>query len=80
MSDDHRRRSGAVYSCLWDGKPATRTRADGGTPIIIGRRFSMHIMMQPDVANMLLSNAELRDQGFLSRLLVSSSPSLAGTV
>src|SRR5262249_54741487 len=38
-----------------------------------------HLMIQPGVADRLLSNIELGQQGLLSRLLVAAPASLAGT-
>ena len=46
--------------------------------ILPGRRLSLHLMVQPDAAAALLSNAVLRDQGLLSWVLVAAPDSLAG--
>jgi hypothetical protein len=72
-------KNGALLSDIWDGKPAKRIRAADGISILPGRRLAMHIMIQPDAANSFLSNRTLRDQGLLSRILVASPKSLAGT-
>ncbi|MET0527707.1 MAG: DUF3987 domain-containing protein, partial [Microvirga sp.] len=40
--------------------------------LLPGRRLSLHLMVQPDVANLLLCDRLLADQGLLSRLLVTA--------
>ena len=54
---------------LWDGKPLTRARKLDGTTVIAGKRVSLHLMMQPEVAALLLDNSLANGQGFLSRCL-----------
>ena len=79
MSDDNRLRTAAMLSEVWDGKPVKRVRALDGVTILPGRRLSMHLMVQPGAAAGFLGNSVMRDQGLLSRVLVSAPPSLAGT-
>jgi hypothetical protein len=79
MNEDNRLKSGAIYSTLWDAETTKRMRADEGMAIIRGRRFSAHLMIQPEAAGLFLTNKVLLDQGFLSRFLVAAQDSLAGT-
>ena len=79
MNDDNKLRTAAMLSELWDGKPVKRIRAGDGISILPGRRLAMHVMVQPDAAGAFLSDPTLRDQGLLSRALVSAPASLAGT-
>jgi hypothetical protein len=79
MNEDNRLRTAAALSELWDGKSIKRIRAQDGATILPGRRLSLHVMVQPDAAAAFLSNRVLRDQGLLSRMLVASPESLAGT-
>ncbi len=79
MSEDNRLQMGAGLSELWDGKAISRVRVGDGASILPGRRLSAHLMVQPGVADRLLSNVELTQQGLLSRMLVAAPPSLAGT-
>ncbi len=79
MSDEHRLKTAATYSALWDGEPFRRVRAGDGVTILPGRRLAMHIMVQPDAAEKFLSDGLLRDQGLLSRVLVAAPPSVAGS-
>lgn len=78
MSDDNKLRTAAMLSELWDGKPVKRIRAMDGVTILPGRRLSLHVMIQPEAAAVFMSDATLRDQGLLSRILVAAPPSLAG--
>jgi hypothetical protein len=44
-----------------------------------GRRLALHLMVQPEVALPFLGDRLLRNQGFLSRLLIGAPASLAGS-
>jgi len=79
MNDDNRLKTGAMLSELWDGLPIKRIRAMDGITILPGRRLAMHVMIQPRAATAFLSNEELRDQGLLSRILVTRPESAIGT-
>jgi hypothetical protein len=61
------------------GKPIKRVRAGDGISILPGRRLSLHVMVQPDAAVGFLADRTLRDQGLLSRVLVSAPASIAGS-
>lgn len=79
MSDESRLRTGAGLSSFWDGTPVKRVRGGDGVSILRGRRLSMHIMAQPGIAEGLLADPTLQNQGLPSRLLVSAPASLVGT-
>jgi hypothetical protein len=78
MADDAKLRTAAGFSALWDGGDIRRVRADGSL-FLPGRRLSMHLMAQPDVAAAWLGDRTLTDQGLLSRMLVTAPDSTAGT-
>ena len=78
MSQDHRLKTAAACSEIWDGRPIKRIRAMDGVSILHGRRLSMHLMVQPDAAAQFLSDPLLRDQGLLSRVLVAAPETIAG--
>jgi len=78
MSDDAKLRTAAGLSAAWDGEPFKRVRADGAI-VLPGRRLSMHLMAQPDVASMMLNDRLLADQGTLSRILVTAPDAASGT-
>lgn len=70
----------AGLSKFWDGAPITRTRAaEGESASRNGCRLSLHLMIQPIIAQMLLSNMLLLGQGFLARFLIAWPQSLAGS-
>lgn len=79
MNDEARLRTATGLSRLWDGVAIDRIRAGDGDQILIGRRLSCHLMVQPKVANDLLADEAMADQGLLSRMLTVAPPTLAGT-
>lgn len=79
MSPDHRLKTAAAISSIWDGEPIKRVRAGDDALILPGRRLSVHLMAQPDVAAQMLGDDLLADQGLLSRFLVAAPASTAGT-
>lgn len=79
MNDENRLKTAGAFCNLWDGKPVKRIRAGDGTVILPGRRVSVHLMAQPSVANVMLSNRMFEDQGLLSRFLFSAPDSTIGT-
>lgn len=79
MSDESKLRTAAGLSVLWDGDALKRVRSGDGTTVLAGRRLSLHLMAQPDVAGGMLSDRVLMDQGLLSRFLVCAPRSAAGT-
>jgi 5S rRNA maturation endonuclease (ribonuclease M5) len=78
MNNDNRLKTISGFSRLWDGKPIDVCRSGDGWFIINGRRFSMHLLMQPEVSDLLFGSSIVEDQGFLSRCLVSYPPSTIG--
>jgi hypothetical protein len=75
---EHRLKTAASLSALWDGAGLRRFRAGDGVTDLPGRRLALHLMIQPDAAAAFLGDAILRDQGILSRLLLAAPASLAG--
>ncbi len=78
MSADHRLKTLAGLSGMWDGRPITRTRGGDGATTLYGRRVCAHLLMQPLVAETILSDPLAHDQGFLSRCLIAASESTLG--
>jgi hypothetical protein len=78
MSPDNKLRTAAGLSGVWDGETIKRVRASEGVTFLPGRRVSMHLMVQPGVANIMLADVELADQGMLSRCLVTAPESQSG--
>jgi hypothetical protein len=79
MNDDNKLKTAAALSGVWDGEPIRRVRAGDGVVMLPGRRVALHLMAQPDVAAVLLSDRILNDQGLLSRFLVTAPATTCGT-
>ena len=78
MSDDARLRTAAGLSAAWDGEPIRRVRVGDGITILPGRRVSLHLMLQFEVANIWLRDQLLIGQGLLSRTLFTAPDSAMG--
>jgi len=79
MNEDNRLKTAAGLSDYWDGKRTTRARGGEGATALNGRRVALHLMMQPQVAQKILSDPLLIDQGLMSRCLIAYPETLAGT-
>ena len=60
MSQDHKLKTAAGLSELWDGNGIRRMRAGDGLSILSGRRLSAHLMAQPEAAAVFLTDPVLR--------------------
>ncbi|WP_068466741.1 YfjI family protein [Candidatus Protochlamydia phocaeensis] len=65
-------------SGLWDGKPISRIRTNE-SKFLYGRRFSLHLMIQPVVFDQVNSSKILSSQGLLARCLIAHPSSRAGS-
>lgn len=79
MSDDNRAKSAAGLSRLWDSGEFDRIRAADGAEKFFGRRLAMHLLMQPVIAERILSDDVMTGQGFLARTLLAWPSSTIGT-
>ncbi len=79
LSEENKLRTATALSALWDGEPIKRVRAGDGATTMPGRRLCLHLMVQPEVASVLLTDRVLMDQGLLSRVLVTAPPPASGT-
>jgi hypothetical protein len=79
MSAEHQFKTASGLSNPWDGKPVDRVRAGDSAYKLYNRRLSIHLMMQPIVAETLLNNHVLAGQGLISRCLLAWPASTAGT-
>jgi Protein of unknown function (DUF3987) len=79
MNQDNKLKTASGLSDLWDGKPIRRVRSGDGASILPGRRLSMHMMVQPEVADLLLGDGLLDGQGLLTRMLVTVPESAVGS-
>lgn len=78
MKEDNRLRSITGISDMWGGKHIKRVRSGDGAKVIANRRLSVNLMMQHEVAQLMLSDPLLKDQGILSRFLTVAPESAAG--
>jgi hypothetical protein len=78
MNSDNQLKTATGLSKLWDGDPITRTRGGDGNMLLYGRRVSVHLMIQPEISNMLFGNQLLIGQGLLSRCLICHPSSNIG--
>jgi hypothetical protein len=79
MSDDNQQKTVTGLCELWDGKAVTRVRATDASTVLYGKRFSLHLMVQPIIAESVLTNRLLLEQGFLARSLVCWPTSTVGS-
>ncbi|TXI44137.1 MAG: DUF3987 domain-containing protein [Lysobacter sp.] len=79
MGRDNRAKSAAGLSRLWDCGEFSRVRAGEGVAKCYGRRLAMHVMVQPVIAERVLSDDLLVRQGFLARCLLAWPDSTIGT-
>ena len=79
MSKENRMRTIAGFSKLWDGSPTKRIRSGDGNTLLDGKRFSLHLMIQPGaVTENLLRDGLSQEQGFLARCLITQPESTMG--
>lgn len=79
MNRDNRTKSAASFSKLWDNGRFDRVRAGDGAAKYYGRRLALHLMVQPIIAESVLSDDVLTGQGFLARCLLAWPASTIGT-
>lgn len=78
MSKENQLKTVTGLSSLWDHGCATRTRSSDGSKVLYGRRCSLHLMLQPNIARDLFGNSLLIGQGILSRCLATYPESNIG--
>lgn len=69
MNQENATKTITGLSKLWDGDCITRTRGGDGNILIYGVRLSLHLMLQPILADKVFSDPMLSGQGFMSRCL-----------
>ena len=79
MSEDNRMKSAAGLSRLWDAGEFDRIRAGDGAHKYFGRRLALHLMIQPVIAERVLSDDILTGQGLLARALLTWPTSTIGS-
>jgi len=69
MSKDNQVKTAAGLSEFWDGTSTTRVRSAEDASAIYDRRLSVHLMVQPIIAQRLFLNEILSGQGIITRFL-----------
>ncbi len=79
MSTEHKTKTAASLSRLWDKGEFDRIRVGDGASKHYGKRTALHLLLQPVIAETVLSDDLLTGQGFLARCLLAWPPTRAGT-
>ena len=79
MAPEHRMKTASGLSKLWDRGEFDRVRGGDGSEKAFGKRLALHLMIQPVVAETILSDSMLTGQGFLARCLLAWPSSKIGT-
>lgn len=78
MNRDNQVKTAAGLSGLWDRGEADRVRSGDGASKLYGKRLSLHLMLQPVIAERVLADPVLSGQGFLARCLIAWPDTAAG--
>ena len=71
MSAEHKSKSAATFSGLWDTGDLSVSRSTGGRIELYGRRLAMHWLIQPHAAAAALGDPLLSALGFWPRFLLA---------
>ena len=63
MREEAKLLTAAGFSAAWDGEPIKRVRSGDGTMVLPGRRVAIHLMAEPDVADILFPTSCFRIKG-----------------
>jgi hypothetical protein len=78
MKKENALKTAAGFSKLWDGATLTKSRASAEPVQLSGKRVSLHLMIQPGVAQSVVGDPTMKDQGLLSRVLIAWPESKIG--
>lgn len=78
MRDERRSAGLAFYLKGWSGESLDSLRGGEGLTVLLGRRISMHVLVQPVLLRSLLGDPLAQGQGLLARCLIAEPNSLAG--
>jgi hypothetical protein len=79
MKRENSLKTAAGFSKLWDGASMSKSRASSEPSVLYGKRVSLHLMVQPGVAQTVVGDPMMKDQGFLSRILIAWPDSKIGS-
>ena len=72
-------KTAGVLEEFWDGKNVGRIRSTEESSLLLGKRLSVSIMIQPVLMPLWFGDPMLKAQGLFSRFLVISPRAMAGT-
>lgn len=79
MRDERKAAGLAFYLKAWDGATIDALRSGSGNNVLLNRRMSMHLLVQPILLRQLLADPLASGQGMLARCLIAQPSTLAGT-
>ena len=79
MRDEKRAAGIALFLKAWGGETVDSMTRGDGLSVLLGRRVSMHVLMQPVILQTLMSDPLAQGQGWIARTLIAAPVSLAGT-
>ena len=79
MKRENALKTAAGFSKLWDGASFSKSRASSEPCVLYGKRVSLHLMIQKGVAQDVVGDPMMKDQGLLSRVLIAWPDSKIGS-
>ena len=73
MKDEQKLATGAFMNSMWDRGQYDRFRQGDMLGKVFGKRFSCHVMLQPELGKKLLQCPDLNDLGLMARFLVTDA-------
>jgi Protein of unknown function (DUF3987) len=70
MKRENALKTAAGYSKLWDGATLSKSRASSEPTLLCGKRVTLHLLIQPGIAQSVVGDPTMKDQGLLSRVLI----------
>lgn len=79
MRDEKRSAGIAWLLKAWGGETVDSMTRGDGLSVLVGRRVSMHVLMQPVILQTMMADPLAQGQGWIARTLIAAPKSLAGT-
>lgn len=79
MRDEKRAAGIAWLLKAWGGETLDSMTRGDGLSVLVGRRVSMHVLMQPVILRGLMADPLAQGQGWIARTLIAEPRSLAGS-
>ena len=79
LRDDKRMAGLSFYLKAWGAEALDSLRGGDGLSVLLGRRVSLHVLVQPVILGQLLADPMAQGQGLLARCLIAQPETLAGS-